>query len=70
MMEGTNLTSFDQIVDGIVCINPGTLSKRRGPGTYARLTIAPLELSTEERETGELVAHRLYDRCRTDIIRI
>lgn len=57
-------------MSGVVSINPGTLSKRRGPGTYARLTIKALELSTEEREAGELVAHRLYDRCRVDIVRI
>lgn len=59
-----------QIVDGVVCINPGTLSKKRGPGTYARMTIMPRELTTEEREAGEVVTHNVYERSRVDIVRI
>jgi DNA polymerase alpha subunit B len=64
------LTFTLKVVDGVVSINPGTLSKKRGPGTYARLTIKPLELTTEEKEASEFVAHRLYERCRVDIVRI
>ncbi|KAE9980946.1 hypothetical protein EG327_006398 [Venturia inaequalis] len=64
------LNSFTKIVDGVVCINPGTLSKKRGPGTYARMTITPRQLTTEEREAGEVVTHNVYERSRVDIVRI
>jgi DNA polymerase alpha subunit B len=53
-----------------VTINPGTLSKRRGPGTYARMIIEPLQITDEERDKGDVVGHRLYDRCRVDIVKI
>jgi DNA polymerase alpha subunit B len=53
-----------------VTINPGTLSKKRGAGTYARLTITARKISDEERESGEMLAHKLYERTRVDIVRI
>jgi DNA polymerase alpha subunit B len=51
-------------------VNPGTLSKKRGAGTYARLIIQPLEVSEEEREKGSPVGNKLYERCRADIVKI
>ena len=51
-------------------MNPGTLSKKRGPGTYARLIVKPLEISEDEREKGDVVGNRLYERCRIDIVKI
>ncbi|QDS77128.1 hypothetical protein FKW77_001101 [Venturia effusa] len=64
------LNPFTKVVNGVVCINPGNLSKRKGPGTYARMTLAPRELSTEEREAGGVVTHKVYERSRVDIVRI
>jgi DNA polymerase alpha subunit B len=51
-------------------VNPGPVSKKQGAGTYARLIIEPLEITDEERERNENIGHRLYERCRADIIRI
>ncbi len=34
------------------------------------MIIQPLEVTDEEREKDESIEHRLYDRCRADIIRI
>ena len=55
-------------------VNPGPLSKRKGPGTYAQLAIHPRDLTTEERDcertNGEVVAHKVFDRARAEIVRI
>jgi DNA polymerase alpha subunit B len=59
-----------QVVDGVLAINPGTLSKRRGAGTYAQFTLHPRVLGKEERATGGLLLHKIYERARVDIVRI
>jgi DNA polymerase alpha subunit B len=50
-------------------INPGTLSKRRAPGTYAQMAVHPRAISEAEREEKQL-DHKLYERARVDINRI
>lgn len=56
-------------MDSVLVINPGTLSKRRGPGTYAQMGVHPRTISDEEREQKQL-DHKLYERARVDINRI
>ena len=52
-------------------VNPGTLSKRRGPGSYAQMSIHPRKLSDHELSGGSTkVAHNIFERARVDIIRI
>ena len=66
------LPPFAKVVESVVAVNPGTLMKRRGAGTYARLTVKPMTVesaSEKEREQG-LLGHRLWERCRVDIVRI
>lgn len=53
----------------MLVINPGKLSKRRGPGTYAQVAVHPQRLTEEERES-KFVGHKVYERARVDIIRI
>lgn len=50
-------------------VNPGPLSKRKGAGTYAQLTVYPRKLTDEERGQ-EMVGHKLFERARVDVIRI
>ncbi|KAK4998105.1 DNA-directed DNA polymerase alpha subunit pol12 [Elasticomyces elasticus] len=64
------LTPFAKVVQSVLVINPGTLSKKRGPGTYAHLTVQPRSVSEEEREDGDVIGHQLYERARCDIVRI
>ncbi|KAF2429779.1 DNA polymerase alpha 70 kDa subunit [Tothia fuscella] len=66
----SGLNYFIKVVESVISINPGTLSKKRGPGTYARMVIQPMHPTDEQREKGEPITHRLYDRCRVDIVRI
>ncbi|KAJ4290219.1 DNA-directed DNA polymerase alpha subunit pol12 [Kalmusia sp. IMI 367209] len=59
-----------KVVESVLVINPGTLSKRRAAGTYARVVVQPAILSEEERERGLAVAHKLWERARVDIVKI
>ena len=54
----------------MLCINPGTLSKKRGAGTFAALNVQPKALSDEEREAGEPLANSVFERARVDVVRI
>lgn len=58
-----------QVVDSVLVINPGTLSKRRAAGTYAQMAIHPRVITEEERGQKQL-DHKLYERARVDINRI
>lgn len=51
-------------------VNPGPLSKRKGPGTYAKLTIYPYTLTEEDRASTTMLGHKLFDRARVDILKI
>ena len=54
----------------MLVVNPGYLSKRKGAGTYAKLTIYPYSLTDEERASKTMLGHRLFDRARVDILKI
>ena len=52
-------------------LNPGPLSKRKGAGTYAQMTVYPRCLRREERERDDvLVGHKVFERARVDVVRI
>lgn len=58
-----------QVVDSILTINPGPISRRRAAGTYAQMAIHPRVVSEEEQEQKN-VSHNLYERTRVDIAKI
>lgn len=63
------LTPFAKVVENVMVVNPGALSKKRGAGTYARLSVGVRKI--EEQQKGEeLVGHELFNRARVDIVRI
>ncbi|KAK5118998.1 hypothetical protein LTR62_000209 [Meristemomyces frigidus] len=64
------LNPFVKVVDGVTCLNPGTLSKKRGAGHYAALNINAKIVTDDEREAGQAVAHNVFERARVDITRI
>jgi DNA polymerase alpha subunit B len=64
------LTDFPQVIESVLVVNPGYLSKRRGAGIYAKLTIHPYSMTDEERSSKTMLGHRLFDRARVDILRI
>lgn len=50
-------------------INPGPLSKRRGAGTYARMTLHPPSAEAEEASNG-MVSHKVFNRARVEVVKI
>jgi DNA polymerase alpha subunit B len=58
-----------QIVESVVAINPGTLSKRRGAGTYVKLALNPPIISPDS-PPDVPVGHRVFERAQVEIIRI
>lgn len=63
------LTPFAKVVDSVVVVNPGSASKRRGPGTFAQLAVLPRSVRREEKEESVL-GHELFSRARVDVVRI
>ncbi|KAL9109860.1 MAG: hypothetical protein Q9227_005563 [Pyrenula ochraceoflavens] len=63
------LPPFVKVVESVLVINPGTLSKRKAAGTYAQIALQPRLLSEEE-QTKPSVAHKVFQRARVDIVRI
>jgi DNA polymerase alpha subunit B len=56
------------VIESVLLINPGHLSKRRGAGTYARMTLyAP---TTDGETHGGLLGHKVFDRARVEVTRI
>lgn len=64
------LNPFAKIVESMVVVNPGSLSKKRGPGTFAQIHVGERVVSDEERTRGLMVDHRVYERARVDVVRI
>ncbi|KAI0525704.1 DNA polymerase alpha/epsilon subunit B [Xylaria bambusicola] len=64
------LPPFARVVESVLVINPGYLSKRRGPGTYARMTLYPPKLMDEEMASGTVIGHKIFERARVEITRI
>lgn len=55
-------------MESVVAINPGYLSKRRGAGTYARMSLHPPKV--EAGDASGLQRHSVFDRARVEIVRI
>lgn len=59
-----------QVVENVLIVNPGPLSKRKGAGTFAQMTIYPRKLTEQERRENKPVANKLFERARVDVVRI
>lgn len=70
MITPSSLPPFAKVVESVLVVNPGYLSKRKGAGTYARITIHPYSMTAEERASKTMLGHRLFDRARVDILKI
>ncbi|KAH8177218.1 DNA polymerase alpha/epsilon subunit B domain-containing protein [Sarocladium implicatum] len=69
MLTPSLLPPFAKVVESVLAINPGTLSKRKGAGTYARMSIHAPSTSTDGAAEG-VVSHKLYERARVEIVKI
>ncbi|KAH6611242.1 hypothetical protein Trco_001262 [Trichoderma cornu-damae] len=68
MLMPSSLPPFAKVVESVLAINPGSLSKRRGAGTYARMTLYPPSLDGEV--INGLISHKVFDRARVEIVKI
>ncbi|KAI9149307.1 DNA polymerase alpha subunit B [Paramyrothecium foliicola] len=68
MMVPSSLPPFAEVVESVLIINPGLLSKRRGAGTYARMTLHPP--SAGDNAKDGMVSHEVFRRARVEIVRI
>jgi DNA polymerase alpha subunit B len=64
-----NIDISQQVYDSVLAINPGPLSKRRGAGTYARMTLYPPSSLAPDDDSG-MVSHKVFERARVEIVRI
>ncbi|KAK4099552.1 DNA polymerase alpha, subunit B [Parathielavia hyrcaniae] len=62
------LPPFAKVVESVLVINPGFLSKRKAAGTYAKMTLNPP--SKDDVGSGGMVAHKVFERARVEITRI
>ncbi|OCT45177.1 DNA polymerase alpha subunit B [Cladophialophora carrionii] len=63
------LTPSIKVVDSVMVINPGQLSKRKAAGTYSQISLHPRILSEEEK-SARTVTHDVFERARVDVVRI
>ncbi|CAZ83810.1 unnamed protein product [Tuber melanosporum] len=63
------LASSAKVVDGVLVLNPGFLSKRMGPGSYAEMHVLPPQVKDGE-EGEEELSHRVWERARVEVLRI
>ncbi|KAF4584505.1 DNA polymerase alpha subunit B [Ophiocordyceps camponoti-floridani] len=68
MLVPSVLPPFVKVIESVLAINPGHLSKRKGPGTYAHMTLCAPDVTTAEGDA--VVGHRIFDRARVEIVRI
>ncbi|KAL2144641.1 hypothetical protein VTI28DRAFT_8852 [Corynascus sepedonium] len=62
------LPPFAKVVESVLVINPGYLSKRKAAGTYAKMTLYPPSL--EDVRSEGMIAHKIFERARVEITRI
>ena len=63
----TDVGPAKQVVESVLVINPGYLSKRRGAGTYAKMSLYPPKVSDD---ASGMVSHKVFSRARVEITRI
>lgn len=63
----------------MIIVNPNQLSKMQSGGTFAKLTIHPISegvlsdavmMMDEDDEHTMSTYHRVYERCRVDLVRV
>lgn len=74
----SDMTPMAKVIDGVLIINPGSLSKKAGHGTYAHVLIQPRNRSAQnegqplqvENDQNNLLPIELWKRVKVDITRI
>lgn len=64
------LKHFIKKVDQSLCINPYYAAKGKNSGTFAHLSIHPINKQQLKAQENQYIQHDLSDRCRVDIVNI
>lgn len=65
----SSLPPFVKVVESVLVINPGSTSKRRGAGTYVRMSVEPMQIGEAERRSDK-VGHGVWERAKVEVVRI
>ncbi|KAK3297336.1 DNA polymerase alpha subunit B N-terminal-domain-containing protein [Chaetomium fimeti] len=68
LMVPSALPPFAKVVDSVLVINPGSLSKRKAAGTYAKMILYPP--SQDNTASGGMAPHMIFERARVEITKI
>ncbi|TQS37002.1 hypothetical protein Golomagni_02537 [Golovinomyces magnicellulatus] len=69
MIVPSALPPFAKVVEGVLVINPGYLSRRKVTGTYTKIAIRSVMPDPKE-EDSSIIAHNVFERARVDIFKI
>ncbi|POS83706.1 hypothetical protein EPUL_003086 [Erysiphe pulchra] len=65
----STLPPFAKVVENVLVINPGYLSKENAVGTYAHIAIQSAELNLGG-EDSSMITHKVYERARVEILKL
>ena len=66
----SNMPQFVKVVENVLVINPGPVSKKKAAGSFAQLYVQPLKVTEEQKDEGTGLAHNVFERARVDITKI
>jgi DNA polymerase alpha subunit B len=58
------------VVESVLVVNPGFLSKRGSANTYAKLTVHPASMTEGERNSKTMLGHKLFERAGVELLKI
>ena len=69
LLHAHRQANVTQVVESVMVINPGSLSKRKAAGTYAQMALHPRAVTEDDHETKN-IPHNVFERARVDVVRI
>ncbi|KAJ3438524.1 DNA polymerase 2 alpha 70 kda subunit [Anaeramoeba flamelloides] len=70
MIFSSRLKYFVKEVNGVICINPGSLTTGNTGGTFAKIVILPPTFNDENEDEDSLITNQINQRTRVEVIRI
>lgn len=68
LITPSQLKLFAKQIEGVVCVNPGTIVKGEAAGSYANITINPF--LPPAFDSGEQISKKALERIRVDIVNV
>lgn len=68
LIAPSQLKLFAKEIEGVICVNPGTIVKGEAAGSFANITIDPLLMSASD--DGNQISKKAMERIRVDIVNV